>query len=91
MAKAEFSASLLQSSVSYDPSEIILMCWFGAQKSFIIIINFENSSAVYFFFFLLFFNEEKVQINSIYNVNIRFLFIYFLSFEFWEKKVHIVS
>ncbi len=25
--KAEFSASLLQSSVSYDPSEIICICW----------------------------------------------------------------
>jgi len=25
--KAEFSASLLQSSVSHDPSEIILICW----------------------------------------------------------------
>ncbi len=29
-ANAEFSASLLQSSVSHDPSEIILICWFGA-------------------------------------------------------------
>ncbi len=27
--KAEFSASLLQSSVSHDPSEIILICWFS--------------------------------------------------------------
>ncbi len=27
--KAEFSASLLQPSVSPDPSEIILICWFG--------------------------------------------------------------
>ncbi len=26
-SKAEFSASLLQSSVSHDPSEIILKCW----------------------------------------------------------------
>jgi len=32
--KAEFSASLLQYSVSHDPSEIILLCWFGAQKTF---------------------------------------------------------
>jgi len=30
--KAEFSASLLQSSVLHDPSEIILIRWFGAQK-----------------------------------------------------------
>ncbi len=26
--KAEFSASILKSSVSHDPSEIILICWF---------------------------------------------------------------
>ncbi len=35
---AEFSASLLQSSVSHDPSEIILICWFAAQETFLIII-----------------------------------------------------
>ncbi len=34
MLAAEFSASLLQFSVSLDPSEIILMCWFGAQETF---------------------------------------------------------
>ncbi len=38
VGKAEFSASLLQSSVSYDPSEIILIHWFSAQETFIIII-----------------------------------------------------
>jgi len=32
MFKAEFSASLLQSSVSHDPSEISLTCWFAAQE-----------------------------------------------------------
>jgi len=31
--KAEFSASLLQSSVSHDPSEIILICLFAAHIS----------------------------------------------------------
>jgi len=46
--KGEFSASLLQSSVSHDPSEIILIWWFAAQETFIIIINFENSAASYF-------------------------------------------
>jgi len=30
VSKAEFSAPLLQSSVSHDPSEIILICWFDA-------------------------------------------------------------
>jgi len=32
----EFPASLLQSSVSHDPSEIILKCRFAAQEKFII-------------------------------------------------------
>ncbi len=36
--KAEFSASLPQSLVSHDPSEIILMC-FDAKETFIIIFN----------------------------------------------------
>ncbi len=39
--KVDFSASLLQSSVSHDPSEIILICWFDAQETFLIIINAE--------------------------------------------------
>ncbi len=43
--KGEFSLSLLQSSVSNDSSEIILICWFAAQERFIIIINVENSAA----------------------------------------------
>ncbi len=44
--KAEFSASLLQYSVSYDHSEIILICWFVLNKHFIIIIIIENSCAL---------------------------------------------
>ncbi len=43
--KAEFSASLLESSVSHDPPEIILIYWFDAQWTFLIIINIENSCA----------------------------------------------
>ncbi len=35
----EFLASFLQSSVSPDPSEIILICWFAAQETFLIIIS----------------------------------------------------
>ncbi len=34
--------TLFQSSVSHDHSEIILICWFGAQETFLI-INVENS------------------------------------------------
>ncbi len=33
--KAKFSASLLQSSVTHDPSEIILIYWFTAQETFL--------------------------------------------------------
>ncbi len=33
---------LLQSSVSSDPSEIILICRFGSQETFLIIFNVEN-------------------------------------------------
>ncbi len=39
--KAEFSASLLQSLVSHAPSEIIIICWFAAQETFL--IDVENS------------------------------------------------
>ncbi len=34
-----FQKPLLQSLVSHDASEIILICWFGAQKTFLIIIT----------------------------------------------------
>ncbi len=49
LIKAVFSASLLQSSVSHDPSEIILIYWFPAQETFLIIINVENSCAGKYF------------------------------------------
>ncbi len=42
MAKLTFQQLFHQSSVSHDPSEIILMSWFGAQEQFYIIINVEN-------------------------------------------------
>ncbi len=45
--KAEFSASLLQSSVSYDPSEIILICWFDAKK-----INNNNNKNKYIYIYI---------------------------------------
>jgi len=44
VVELDFLASLLQSLVSHDPSEIILICWFGAQETFIT-INVENSCA----------------------------------------------
>jgi len=35
----DLSASLLHSSMLHDPSEIIKLCWFGAQETFLIIIH----------------------------------------------------
>ncbi len=46
--KAEFSASLPQSSVSHDPSEIILICWFAVQEKFLFFINVEKQSVIFF-------------------------------------------
>ncbi len=40
--KAKFSASLLLSSVTKDPSEIILICWFAAQESFLVSIDLKK-------------------------------------------------
>ncbi len=45
---AESSASLLQSSVSHDPSEIILICWFALQEIFLIINDENNCAALKF-------------------------------------------
>ncbi len=40
LSRPEFSASLLQSSVSRDPSEIILICWCAVQETFTIVVPF---------------------------------------------------
>jgi len=32
--------------VSHDPSDIILLCWFGAQETFLI-INVENNASMF--------------------------------------------
>ncbi len=48
-AKLNFQQPLLQSSVSHDPSEIILICWFGSQeeKLLLIISVFNHYAAVF--------------------------------------------
>ncbi len=43
ITKLDFQQPFLQSSVSHDPSENILICWSGAQEKCIIIINVANS------------------------------------------------
>ncbi len=47
--KTEFKGSLLQSSVSHDSSEIILIFWFDAQETFLIIINVETVLLLHIF------------------------------------------
>ncbi len=69
---AEFSASLRQSSVSHDPSEIILICWFAAQETFIIIIMLkgvviihvfvENVTIFFFYFFRIPYRIERLSL-----------------------------
>ncbi len=39
------AVSLDESLVSHDPSEIIVICWFAAQETFLIIISVESSCA----------------------------------------------
>ncbi len=59
VAKQNFQQPLLQSSVSHDPSEIILICWFDSQEAFII-LNVENSLLLWklsYIFILWFFDE----------------------------------
>jgi len=58
VVKAEFSASLLQSSVSHDPSQIII-CWFAAQETYMTIMNVENCLPASSF-------RSNIQKNSIF-------------------------
>ncbi len=48
MVKLNFQQPLLQSSVSHDTSEIILISWFDTPEIFLI-INVEKSCAAYHF------------------------------------------
>ncbi len=65
---AEFSASLLQSSVSHDLSEIISIYWFAAQETFPIIINVKNSCAAYFLM------ETVIHFFPGFNIYLLFIF-----------------
>ncbi len=53
-------AKHLQSLVSHDPSEIILICWFDAQETLLSILNVQNSyAASYFVESVIFFNNSN--------------------------------
>ncbi len=45
MAKMNYQQPFLQSSVSHDPSEIVLIYWFVAKETFLYIINVEYVAA----------------------------------------------
>ncbi len=66
---AEFSASLFRSSASHDFSEIILISWFAAQETIIIINNVENS---YIYFQYSFMNRKftRMAFNIFYITNV---------------------
>ncbi len=64
MIKAEFSASLLQSSVSHDPSEIILICWFAAQEK---MYSYYQVVLLHIFFRILWRIERSESLMSLLN------------------------
>jgi len=45
IGKLNYQRHYSESSVSHDPSEVILTCRFAAQETFLIIINVEISCA----------------------------------------------
>ncbi len=58
--------------MSHDPSDVLLLRWFGAQETFIITINVENScAALYFcidffdFFIVIVYLMDPKQINKL--------------------------
>ncbi len=61
MIKAEFSASLLQSSVSHDPSEIILIYWFAAQETFLLLLSIFKTVESFLFRILWLIERPKAQ------------------------------
>ncbi len=71
MAKLHFKQPLLQSSVSRDPLEIILICWFGAQEAFLFIIYNIFMEADPWYFFSGFFQWLiSFQINKVFTVTL---------------------
>ncbi len=70
MIKAEFSASLRQSSVSHDPSEIILIYWFMINVETVVLLNIFFGTCNTFFFDSSM-NEKLKRTAFIQNKNIK--------------------
>ncbi len=62
--KAELS-SLLQSSVSHDPSEIILTCWVGAQETLLININVKTDGMINIFVWKLWYIFYRINSKNV--------------------------
>ncbi len=60
MAKLHFQQLLIQSSVSHDPLEMILIFWFSAQEMLLMVDN--RNSFVMCNMVSEFFDKERVQI-----------------------------
>ncbi len=82
--------------MSHDPSEIILISWFGAQETFlIIIINDENSCLLYFVeIFIIkqktgFFNEQNAK-KALHLLKKKAFTVTFNQFNtsFWNKSIN---
>ncbi len=65
--------------MSHDPSEIILICWFGVWGTFLILIT-ENSCSAYYFVWI------KCNCATICDFNFLHLFIYFYFFYKWQVR-----
>ncbi len=76
-------------SVSHDPSEIIPICWFAAQETFLI-INVKNSCAASYFRDAFFLNSliRKFKITA-FIWNRIFFFLHYICF-YWHKFVEIL-
>ncbi len=85
MAKLTLLASLLRSLVSNNYSAIILICWFGAQETFLIFIIFEEYSCAAFdtFYYALLF--DLLFYSFICLCSFILLYIMLISMSFYYK------
>ncbi len=75
---------ILQSAVSHDPSEITLICWFGAQET--LFISVENTYVfVETIIFPGCFDEKKVQKNSIYVIFCNIINVFTVTFDHFNS------
>jgi len=91
--KAGFSASSLQSSVSHDASEIILICWFGAQGYFfllmmktVVLLYIFMETEIFFQDSLISLSLEKSSVINVFTDLINIMHPFWIVLLFWKKK-----